>query len=82
MKEFDYVYILESLTPAGGFYIGLTEDLAARLVKHNTGEVPHTTKFRPWRIKTAVAFRDRSRASAFEKYLKYPSGRAFSKKRL
>ncbi|SDS37808.1 GIY-YIG nuclease family protein [Opitutus sp. GAS368] len=82
MKEFAYVYILESLTLGGGFYVGLTEDLAARLAKHNEGGVPHTAKFRPWRVKTAVAFRDRSQAAAFEKYLKSPSGRAFSKKRL
>lgn len=83
MKEdFAYVYILESLAPAGGFYVGLTDDLLARLTKHNAGGVPHTAKCRPWRIKTAVAFRDRDKAAIFEKYLKSPSGRAFSKKRL
>src|SRR6187455_1631715 len=37
---FSYVYILGSLGPAGGFYVGLTEDLAGRLVKPNAGEVP------------------------------------------
>lgn len=82
MKDFEYVYILESLAPIGGFYVGLTDDLAARLVKHNAGAVSHTAKSKPWRIKTAIAFRDRSRAAAFEKYLKSPSGRAFAKKRL
>ena len=82
MNEFAYVYILESLASFGGFYVGLADDLAARLAKHNAGGVPHTAKVRPWRIKTAVAFRDRNKAAAFEKYLKSPSGRAFSKKRL
>ena len=82
MKEFAYVYILESLAPAGGFYVGLTDHLSARLAKHNAGEVLHTAKSRPWQIKTAMAFRSRDRAAAFEKYLKSPSGRAFSKKRL
>jgi putative endonuclease len=82
MNGFAYVYILESLGSAGGFYTGLTKDLTARLAKHNAGEVPHTAKSRPWRIKTAIAFRDRVRAAAFERYLKSPSGRAFSKKRL
>jgi putative endonuclease len=82
MNEFAYVYILESLASFGGFYVGLTDDLAARLAKHNAGGVPHTAKGRPWRIKTAVAFRDRTKAAVFEKYLKSPSGRAFSKKRL
>ncbi len=82
MNEFVYVYILESLAPAGGFYVGLTNDLSARLTNHNAGGVPHTAKRRPWRIKTALAFRDRHQAAEFEKYLKSPSGRAFSKKRL
>ncbi|RLC11429.1 MAG: GIY-YIG nuclease family protein, partial [Deltaproteobacteria bacterium] len=39
-------------------------------------------QFRPWRIKTAIAFTDRAKALDFEKYLKSPSGRAFAKKRL
>ncbi len=82
MNEFAYVYILESLAPGVGFYVGLTDDLSARLAKHNAGGVPHTAKGRPWRIKTAVAFRERNKAAAFEKYLKSSSGRAFSKKRL
>jgi len=33
-------------------------------------------------IKTYVAFADRNRAFAFEKYLKSASGRAFAKERL
>jgi len=82
MKEFSSVYVLESLTPTGAFYVGLTDDLSARLAKHNAGAVRHTSKLRPWRIKSAVAFLDRNKAAALEKYLKSPSGRAFSKKRL
>ena len=77
-----YVYILQSLAVADAFYVGQTEDLAARLTKHNSGEVPHTSRNLPWRIKTAVAFTDHGRALAFEKYLKTASGRAFAKKRL
>lgn len=80
--SFSYVYILESETDVKHHYIGLTDDLHARLKKHNAGEVPHTAKFRPWRIKTAVAFTDRERAAEFERYLKSASGRAFAKKRL
>jgi predicted GIY-YIG superfamily endonuclease len=66
----------------GGFYVGFTEDLQTRLKKHNAGEVPHTAKFRPWRIKTAIAFTELERAVGFERYLKSSSGRAFAKKRL
>jgi predicted GIY-YIG superfamily endonuclease len=80
--SFCYVYILQSIQVPEHFYVGLTEDLHHRLARHNAGEVPHTAKLRPWRIKTAVAFTDRARAADFERYLKSPSGRAFSKKRL
>jgi predicted GIY-YIG superfamily endonuclease len=64
------------------YYVGMTEDLAARLARHNAGDVSHTAKFRPWRLKTFVGFSDPNQASAFEKYLKTASGRAFAKKRL
>jgi len=50
-----YVYILESLN-GEHFYIGITDDVPARLSKHNAGEVPHTSKYRPWRVRTYIAF--------------------------
>jgi putative endonuclease len=77
-----YVYILESPSAVEHFYTDITDDVDARLTKHNSGAVTHTSKFRPWRIKTYVAFNDESRAIAFEKYLKSGSGRAFAKARL
>jgi putative endonuclease len=76
-----YVYILES-HDSEHFYVGITDDLRARLKKHNAGEVTHTSKYRPWKIRTYVAFRDEKLAIAFEKYLKSGSGRTFAKKRL
>jgi len=76
-----YVYILESLD-SNHFYVGITDDLRARLAKHNAREVPHTSKYGPWRIKTYIAFSDEKQAVAFEKYLTTASGRAFAKKRL
>jgi len=79
---FCYVYILRSEKHTEHFYAGFTEDLDARLKAHNAGQVPHTYKYRPWTIKTAIAFSDRQQALAFETYLKTPSGRAFAKKRL
>jgi len=80
--EFSYVYILQSQLCSERFYVGLADDLRDRLRRHNGGEVSYTSKFRPWRIKTAVAFSDRVRAAEFERYLKTASGRAFAKKRL
>ena len=79
---FSYVYILQSEANSQNFYVGLADDLRDRLRRHNAGEVRHTAEFKPWRIKTAVAFTDRQRAAEFEKYLKTASGRAFAKKHL
>ena len=77
-----YVYILRSLAEPGRFYTGMTDDLRARLRKHNAGDVSHTSKYAPWEIKTYLAFSDPDQALAFEKYLKTASGRAFAKTRL
>lgn len=80
MQKFSYVYMLQSLTDPERHYVGLTDDLPFRLRTHNKGGVPHTAKYRPWRIKTALAFTERQRAGTFERYLKSASGRAFAKK--
>lgn len=77
-----YVYILECLAEPTRHYVGLTSDLRRRLQRHNAGEVSHTSKFVPWRVKSYFAFTDEVRAIAFERYLKSASGRAFAKKRL
>ncbi len=76
------VYILNSEQHPDRFYTGFTESLEDRLKYHNSGQCPHTSKYRPWRIKTAIAFTNRETALDFERYLKTPSGRAFAKKRL
>ena len=81
-QKFYYVYILESIDPPKHYYTGFTENLESRLDAHNAGKCTHTAKFKPWKIKTATAFTDQSKALAFEKYLKTASGRAFAKKRL
>jgi predicted GIY-YIG superfamily endonuclease len=82
MKGFHYVYILASENDPAHHYTGSTENLEERLKAHNSGKVPHTEKYRPWRIETAIAFRSKEKAAAFERYLKSSSGRAFAKKRL
>jgi len=79
-NRFHYVYSLVGEADETRHYTGLTQDLEARLRAHNAGQVPHTAKRRPWRIETAVAFRSREKAAAFEKYLKSHSGRAFAAK--
>jgi predicted GIY-YIG superfamily endonuclease len=81
-ENFWYVYMLQSIGHAERFYVGLTKSLSDRLRSHNAGRCSHTRKFAPWRIETAIAFRDKSKAVAFEKYLKSHSGRAFAVKHL
>ena len=79
---FHYVYILVSETNPGRHYIGSTADLNARLAVHNAGKVSHTSKYKPWRVETVVAFRSNKKAAAFEKYLKSGSGRTFARRHL
>ena len=82
MENFYYVYILTSEQDQSRNYTGLTQNLDKRLKAHNNGQVPYTSKYRPWYIETAIAFRSHEKALDFEKYLKSHSGRAFAKKRL
>lgn len=77
-----YVYILQSEKDPNAFYTGITDNIDRRLAKHNAGEVKHSSNFKPWRIKTYIAFTDEKRATEFERYLKSGSGRAFLSKRL
>jgi len=78
-----YVYLIESFSAQGRRYVGMTADLKQRLLEHNAGKSPHTSsKFRPWRLTTYIAFTDRAKAEAFERYLKSGSGHAFTRKRL
>jgi putative endonuclease len=79
---FNYVYILQSEVDPERFYTGSTTNLRDRLRRHNNGRVPHTSKWKPWRIKTYIAIRDPMRAADFEHYLKSHSGRAFARKHL
>jgi predicted GIY-YIG superfamily endonuclease len=77
---FHYVYILVSESDPDHHYVGLSSDLKARLAAHNAGKVSHTTKYKPWRVETAVAFGSKTKATAFERYLKSGSGREFARR--
>jgi putative endonuclease len=72
------VYLLGSETLVGGYYVGLTSDMAARLETHNSGGSAHTASGRPWRVVVAIEFDDEYKAIRFERYLKSGSGRAFA----
>ncbi len=61
-----YVYILRSIAFPDRYYTGITDDLKTRLARHNSKEVPHTSKYAPWQLKTYVAFSDEKQAFEFE----------------
>ena len=75
-----YAYILRSIDYAAQRYIGLTDDVTRRIPEHNSGQSPHTAKYRPWKLEVVIGFTEKSKAVAFEHYLKSGSGFAFSKK--
>jgi len=77
-----YVYLIESLSAQGERYVGMTTDLKQRLREHNQGKSSHTTKFSLWKLTIYIAFSDRGKAEAFERYLKSGSGHAFARKRI
>jgi predicted GIY-YIG superfamily endonuclease len=75
-----YTYILKTITQPEHHYIGSTTNLKHRLEAHNSGKCPHTSKYKPWKIKNAIWFDDAEKAIAFERYLKSGSGRTFAKR--
>lgn len=77
-----YVYLIQSIICPDKKYIGHTDDLKERLETHNSGGSIHTKAYRPWKLVVCICFEDKLKATAFEKYLKSGSGRAFAKKHL
>ena len=77
-----YVYLIRSIKDPNQTYIGNTINLRQRLETHNSGDSVHTKQHKPWELILFLGFKDKLKATAFEKYLKSGSGRAFAKKRL
>ena len=78
--DFWYVYSLRSKNHPERYYVGITQNLEERLGTHNSGKISHTRKFKPWKFEVVIAFVEKEKAFAFEKYLKSHSGRAFAKR--
>ena len=76
------VYIIQSTKSQNRRYVGVCSNLKNRLREHNCGECKTTATNGPWRLETALYFRNQEKANAFERYLKTGSGRAFSKRHL
>ena len=73
-----FVYLIQSIPFPNQRYIGITSDVEHRLKAHNEGGSPHTSKYKPWELKTYVVFSNPEKAAKFEKHLKSGSGRAFA----
>ena len=61
-------------------YIGCTDDLKDRIIRHQKGNVTATKDRLPVKLISYFAFSNKYTAFNFEKYLKSGSGRAFLKK--
>jgi len=76
-----YVYLIRSISYPNRTYIGNTANMKQRFEKHNSGGSTHTKQYRPWELIMFLGFKNKLKATAFEKYLKSGSGNAFAKKR-
>ena len=71
-----WVYVLRNET-ASRRYIGQTDNLGARLSRHNTGMVRWTSAYRPWRLAYQEQYETRADAMRRERFLKSGKGREF-----
>lgn len=78
---FFYTYVLKSLKD-NNLYIGWTNDLKHRFLKHNTGEVLSTKNRCPFKLIYFEACLNKEKAIEREKALKSGFGRAYLKRRL
>jgi putative endonuclease len=74
-----YVYILKS-KKSDRFYIGQTNDIQKRLVRHNAGRVPSTKHGVPWCVILYESYDLRSEAMIREKEIKKFKGGILFKK--
>ena len=66
----------------GDYYTGYAAKLPQRITKHQQGGVAATKQVHARQLVFYAAFKTKSKAIAFEKYLKSSSGFAFRNKRL
>ena len=64
-----FVYILRSRS-TGRYYVGQTENIMARLARHNAGGANATRHGGPWELLYARAFETRAEAMREEKRIK------------
>ena len=70
------VYILKSLKD-GSYYVGSTNNLKDRLIRHNEGRVAYTKPRRPWKLVYSEEHPDRASAAKREAEIKTHKRRGF-----
>ncbi|GEM_PF-2224148 len=63
-----YVYVIYSQIKQG-YYVGQTEDVAARILRHNNGYESYTSKYMPWELAISIHKETRSEAVQLERKL-------------
>ncbi|MFC1452844.1 GIY-YIG nuclease family protein [Verrucomicrobiota bacterium] len=77
-----YVYFLRSQKNSSKTYIGITDDVASRLNKHNDSGTKYAATHRPWELVAYIAVPGKRRAAELERYFKVGSGHAWAHKHL
>jgi putative endonuclease len=75
-----FLYIIRSVSDAARRYVGLTQNVPARIEAHNAGQNPSTALWRPWTLAVCIEFSDPVLARRFERYLKSGSGHSFARR--
>ena len=65
-----YVYMLKSLNPKKGIYVGYSKDLKKRIDLHNNGKGAKFTRGHKWKIIYKKKFQSKRRAMSYENKLK------------
>ena len=76
-----YTYIIQSQQDKS-YYTGYTSNLKKQFQKHNEGGQKYSSQKRPFILVWYCGFTEKSKGTAFEKYLKQGSGFAFARKHL
>ena len=73
-----YVYILQSDVDQS-YYIGFTQNVAKRLLRHNNGKSTYTKRKIPWSLVYSEEFPTKSEAIKRERFLKAQKNTEFYK---
>jgi predicted GIY-YIG superfamily endonuclease len=75
-----FVYIIRSVNHPHRSYVGVSGDVAARVIAHNAWQNRSTAPWKPWDVDVTIEFRTEELALRFEQYLKSGAGHAFAKR--